>query len=75
MSGAKGNQELTDKIKKYVIDADMDIVGIADVNNELFLEAPESHQPKNILEDASSVIVFGKSMPRSFFKLKNHYHF
>jgi len=72
MSDTKSIQELTDKVKKFVIDADMDIVGIADVNNELFLEAPESHQPKNILEDANSVIVFGKSMPRSFFRLKNH---
>jgi len=72
MSETNSIQELTVKVKKFVIDADMDIVGIADVNNELFLEAPESHQPKNILEDANSVIVFGKSMPRSFFKLKNH---
>ncbi len=57
MSETNSIQELTGKAKKFVIDADMDIVGIADVNNELFLEAPESHQPKNILEDANSVIV------------------
>ena len=45
MSEVNSNQELTDKAKEFVIQADMDIVGIADVNNELFLEAPESHQP------------------------------
>ena len=66
-------QELTNKIKNFVLDADMDIVGIADVNNDLFQEAPDSHQPKNILEGANSVIVFGKSMPRSIFRLKNHH--
>lgn len=73
MSETDQIQELTDKIKKFVIEADMDIVGIADVNNDLFLEAPETHQPKNILEDASSVIVFGKAMPRSIFRLTNHH--
>lgn len=73
MSEMNQIQELTDKVKKFVLEADMDIVGIADVNNDLFLEAPESHQPKNILEDASSVIVFGKSMPRSIFRLTNHH--
>ncbi|MBY8989556.1 MAG: hypothetical protein KGD58_02285 [Candidatus Lokiarchaeota archaeon] len=73
MSETNNTQDLTDKIKKFVLEADMDIVGIADVNNDIFLEAPESHQPKNILEDANSVIVFGKPMPRSIFKLKNHH--
>jgi len=72
MSETNRIQELTDKVKNFVIKAEMDVVGIADVNNDLFLEAPESHQPKNILEDANSVIVFGKSMPRSIFRLKNH---
>jgi epoxyqueuosine reductase QueG len=64
---------LTDKIKKFVLEADMDVVGIADVNNDLFSEAPAAHQPKNILEGAKCVVVFGKSMPRSIFKLKNHH--
>ena len=57
MSETNNTQELTDKIKKFVLEADMDIVGIADVNNNIFLEAPDSHQPKNILEGANSVIV------------------
>ncbi len=73
MSETNRIQELTNKVKKFVLEADMDIVGIANVNNDLFLEAPESHQPKNILEDANSVIVFGKSMPRSIFRLKYHH--
>ncbi|MHA1914197.1 MAG: 4Fe-4S double cluster binding domain-containing protein [Promethearchaeota archaeon] len=71
MSKINKNQELTEKVKNFVLATGMDIVGIADVNNDLFLEAPESHQPKNILEDAKSVIVFGKSMPRSIFRLNN----
>lgn len=73
MSEMNQSQELTDKIKKFVLETGMDIVGVADVDYELFLEAPESHQPKNILEGAKSIIVFGKSMPRSIFRLKNHH--
>ena len=51
---------------------DLDAVGIADVENELFLNAPKEHQPKNILNDAKSVIVFGKTLPKSVLKL-NYY--
>jgi len=47
----------------------MDEVGIASVNNEIFDNVPyDDHNPKNILEGAKSIIVFGKSMPRSHFK-------
>ncbi|MBN1801736.1 MAG: epoxyqueuosine reductase [Candidatus Lokiarchaeota archaeon] len=63
---------LTEKLKDYLKTLEIDIVGVADVNNELFVQAPEEHQPKNILEKAKSVIVFGIPMTRSIFKLKKH---
>ncbi|NVM03066.1 MAG: epoxyqueuosine reductase [Candidatus Helarchaeota archaeon] len=63
---------MTEKIKKYIHNLDMDAIGIAEAENKLFLEAPENHRPKNILEDAKSVIVFGKTLPRAIFKMNYH---
>ncbi|MHA1301253.1 MAG: 4Fe-4S double cluster binding domain-containing protein [Candidatus Helarchaeota archaeon] len=65
-------EELTKKIKDYTYNLDIDTVGIADIDNKLFLEAPDNHQPKNILKDAKSVIILGKTLPRSIFRLNNH---
>ena len=67
-------KKLTEQIKKYVYKLDLDEVKIASADNELFLEAPENHQPKNILKDAKSVIMLGKTLPRSIFKLESHQH-
>jgi epoxyqueuosine reductase len=68
----KDVKNYAEQIKKYVLDLDVDVVGIADVENELFLQAPKEHQPKEILKDAKSVIVFGKTLPKSIFKLNKH---
>ena len=67
-------EELTQKVKNYILTAlEMDDVGIASVNNKIFDNVPHpDHNPKNILEGAKSIIVFGKSMPRSHFKVKHH---
>lgn len=65
-------EELTQKIREYCQELDLDVIGIADVQNELFLQAPEKYQPKNILKGARSVIVFGKPLPKSIFKLNHH---
>ncbi|MFX0099456.1 MAG: 4Fe-4S double cluster binding domain-containing protein [Candidatus Hodarchaeota archaeon] len=63
---------LTKKVKEYTLGLDIDAIGIAGAENEMFLQAPDKYQPRNVLENAKSVIVFGKSMPKSIFKLKNH---
>ena len=63
---------LTEKIKKYLYQMDIDIIGIADANHELFNDAPKKHHPKNILEGVKSVIIFGKPMPKSILKLANY---
>lgn len=65
-------EKLTEDIKNYTYNLDLDTVGIADVENELFLNAPSENQPKNILKDAKSVIVFGKTLPKAVFKLNYH---
>ncbi|MFX1450499.1 MAG: 4Fe-4S double cluster binding domain-containing protein [Promethearchaeota archaeon] len=65
-------EELTKKIKTYIYELDMDAIGIADAGDKLFLEAPENHRPQNILENAKSVIVFGKTLPKAIFKMKYH---
>lgn len=64
--------ELTKKIKEYAFNLDMDAVGIADVENKIFLEAPEENQPKNIMKDAKSIIILGKSLPKSILNLNFH---
>ena len=65
-------KKLTEQIKEYAYNLDLDEVKIASADNELFLQAPANHQPKNILNDAKSIIILGKTLPRSIFKLKNH---
>jgi len=47
-------------------------MGIANTLDDHFLAAPEKFQPKNVLDGAKSVIVFGKLLPKSIFKVKNH---
>ncbi len=49
---------LTNEVKKYIIGAGMDIVGIAPAS--AFDSEPEGHRPEDILPGAKSVIVFGK---------------
>ncbi|MFX0139167.1 MAG: 4Fe-4S double cluster binding domain-containing protein [Candidatus Hodarchaeota archaeon] len=65
-------KELTKKIRKYANNLDLDMVGIASVGHELFLKAPEEHQPKNILSGAESVIVLGKTIPKAILKVNYH---
>ncbi len=64
--------DLTKKVKDYAYSIDVDVIGIADVNNELFSQAPFEHQPKNILEGANSVIIMGKAISSGIFKVKHH---
>ncbi len=66
-------KELTKKVKEFALNLDLDIVGIASADNELFLEAVIEHRPKEILDGAKSVIITGKTMPRGTFKLKHHH--
>jgi epoxyqueuosine reductase len=63
---------LTKKVKDYISTLDLDILGIANVENPLFNEAPKKYQPKNILEGAKSIIVTGKTTPKGAFKLNYH---
>ena len=49
-------RERTKKVKDFISTLDLDVVGIASADDELFLEAPPEYQPKNILEGANSVI-------------------
>lgn len=72
ISEAEDINNLTKKVKEFGYSIDVDVIGIADVNNELFLKAPNDHQPKNILEGANSVIVLGKAIPSGVFKVKNY---
>ncbi len=72
MAGLANNAETTKKLKEFSAELDLDIMGIASVEHELFLQAPEEYQPKNILEGAKSVIVIGKTVPKGIFKLKYH---
>ena len=51
---------------------DLDVVGIANADNEIFLNAPEEYQPKKVLKNTKSIIVFGKSLPRAVFQLNHH---
>ncbi len=64
-------KEFTAEVKEFARKLDINNVGIAAVDNELFLNAPEEHQPKNVLEGARSVIVLSKLLPKSMFKVKN----
>ena len=73
MSKKNDVEELTRKVKDFVLNLDLDIVGIASVDDKLFLEAPIEHRPKEVLEGAKSVIVTGKTMPRGTFKLRYHH--
>jgi epoxyqueuosine reductase QueG len=68
----KKQLNLTEKIKNYLYQMEMAVVGVASVENELFNEAPKKHHPKNILENAKSVIIFGKPMPKSVLKVANY---
>lgn len=72
MSEVTNGEELTKKVKEFALKLDLDIVGIASAENELFLEALPEYQPKNILEGAKSIIVTGKTMPKGTFKLNHH---
>ena len=72
MSEVKIAEELSKEVKKFALELDLDVVGIASADNELFLEAPPEYQPKNILEGAKSIIVTGKTMPKGTFKLNHH---
>ena len=65
-------EEITKKLKDYAYNLDIDAIGIADVENELFLKASKEHQPKYILQNAKSVIVLGKTLPRAIFKVNYH---
>ncbi|MBD3229359.1 MAG: hypothetical protein GF329_14335 [Candidatus Lokiarchaeota archaeon] len=69
---SKNKQDFTNKIKDYIYGMDIEIVGIASADNELFKKAPKQHQPINILDNAKSVIVFGKPMPKSVLKLSDY---
>ena len=60
MAGLANNEEITNKLKEFSAELDLDIMGIASVEHELFLQAPEEYQLKNILEGAKSIIVIGK---------------
>ena len=73
MSTNKTKEALTKEVKEFALNLDLDIVGIASADDELFLEAPIEHRPKEVLEGAKSVIVTGKTMPRGTFKLKYHH--
>lgn len=64
--------DLTKKVKDYAYSIDVDVIGIAIANNELFLKAPNEHQPKNILKGANSVIIMGKAISSGIFKVKYH---
>lgn len=74
MSKSNNNKELTDKVKEYISKLDLDVLGIASADDELFLEAPSDYQPKNILEGAKSIIVTGKTMPKGAFKVNYHHN-
>lgn len=74
MQESKKINELTKKVKEYAMSLELEAFGVASAGDDLFLEAPEDRQPKNILEGAQSVIVTGKVMPKGAFKLKHHHN-
>ena len=57
------------EIKEFTLDLGADICGIADAS--LFKDAPPGASPKDILPEASSVIVFGKKFLNSTVKAKS----
>jgi len=64
-------EDLTKTIKEYVSKLDIDDMGIADVENEVFLVAPPDYQPKNVLEGGKSVIVLLCRLPKGPFLAPN----
>jgi len=62
----------TKEVKDFIFSMDVDNLGIANPNDDYFLNAPEEYRPKIILEEANSVIVMGKLLPKSIFKVKHH---
>lgn len=74
MTEKKENLNFTQQVKDYAYGLELDVVGIASADNELFHNAPINHQPKEILDRAKSVIITGKRIPRGTFKL-NHHHY
>lgn len=59
----------SNKIKEIVLTSGADICGIAGI--ERFKDAPPGFSPKDIFENAKSVIVFAKRLPDSVFNTKS----
>jgi len=53
-----GNEEATDRIKKFAIDKGADVVGIASVS-EIKKHVPKNYSPDDLLKGAKSVMVIG----------------
>lgn len=53
---------LTERARKFVLEAGADIVGVASAQG--LSQAPEGHRPIDILEGARSVVVFGRQIQR-----------
>lgn len=65
-------EELTKKVKDFANNLDIDDVGIADVENDVFLVASPDYQPKNVLQGAKSVIVLLCRLPKGPFLAPSH---
>jgi epoxyqueuosine reductase len=65
---SKSNHMQSESIKKFMHSLGADVCGIADVDE--FKDAPKGFHPKDIMEDAKSVIVYGKQSSKSLFDAK-----
>lgn len=53
---------MKDKIKEIFINLGAEVCGVANI--DLFIDAPEGFNPKDIYSDCKSVIVFAKRIPK-----------
>lgn len=66
------NQNLTDKVKDYLIEQGADLVGIAPISR--FSGCPEETHPKHYMEDATCVISFGMKLLDEVCNVWGEYH-